>query len=485
MSEHRRLSTGIDGFDPILDGGLIAERAYMLRGQPGTGKTIFGLQFLTAGTEVGERALCINFEESTDDLRSNAGSLGIDVSAVEFLDLSPDGDVFAKSRSYDIFAPDEVEGPNVSERITEAVDEYRPDRVFVDPVSQLRHFSSDEFQFRKEVASFITYLTNAGATVVFSTQPTSEGDDQDLQFLCDGAVELGDAAKGRTVEVTKLRGSSFERGQHTVRIREGGLIVYPQLIPGKYRRRFEPTSRSSGVEGIDSLLHGGIEPGAVTVISGPSGVGKTTTGTHFAKEAAQSGERSVVYLFEETRDTFTYRSESIGIPIREIEEAGTLSVKEVEPVSVSPDEFAADVRSEVEENDAQIVMLDGISGYRLSIRGEKNDLVSELHSLCRYLKNMGVTVILVDDVQNLTGGFEATSERISYLADNLLFLRYVEVEGELRKAMGVLKMRASSFDRTLREFEIGDGGIEFGEPLTDLEGVVAAPSGRAESRDDD
>lgn len=465
-----RVSTGVEGLDEVLEGGLIAERTYMIRGEPGTGKTILGLQFLTAASD--ERALCINFEETTKNIKENAESLGIDVSDVAFLDLSPDSDVFRQNQSYNVFAPDEVESESVTEHIVAAIDERNPDRVFVDPVTQLRHFSPDDYQFRKEVASFMSYLRDKRATVLFSTQPTEDAPDDDLQFICDGTLHLGYSEKGRIIEVPKFRGSDLQDGKHTVEVDEGGLVVYPILVPDRHRRTFDATSISSGIDGLDSLTHGGIERGAVTVISGPSGVGKTTTGTSFMAEAAERDERSVIYLFEEAYETFSHRSETIGLPVERMTEHGSLSVQEIEPLQISSDEFAAMVRREVEENDAEIVMIDGMSGYRLSVRGREEELVRELHSLCRYCKNMGVTVILVDDVPGVTGKFEPTSERISYLGDNILFLRYLEIEGELRKATGVLKKRASDFERGLREFNITDDGIEVGAPLTDLRGVL-------------
>jgi len=465
-----RVSTGVDGLDDVLNGGFITERTYMIRGPPGTGKTILGLQFLTADPE--DTALCINFEETTENIEQNAESLGLDVSDVNFLDLSPDSDVFTQTQSYDVFAPDEVESEGVTERITEAVDRYDPDRVLVDPVTQLRHFSPDDYQFRKEVASFMSYLREQGSTVLFSTQPTEEDPDDDLQFICDGTISLGYAEKGRVVEVPKFRGSDFERGEHTFDIAEGGLTVYPILRPRRHETEFEDDVLSSGVEGLDSMLHGGIERGAVTVISGSSGVGKTTTGSTFMTEAAKRGERSVIYLFEESIDTFLHRCRSIGMPVDEMREGGDLQVQELEALQQSADQFAANVRHQVEEEGTDVVMIDGLSGYRLSIRGEGDDLVRELHSLCRYCKNMGVTVIITDDVQGVTGQFEPTSARISYLADNILFLRYLELDGELRKAAGVLKKRASDFERTLREFRITEDGVKVDKPLKGLRGIL-------------
>jgi circadian clock protein KaiC len=465
-----RVSTGVDGLDDVLDGGLIAERSYMVRGPPGTGKTILGLQFLTADPDA--TTLCVNFEETTENIEQNAESLAIDVSDVNFLDLSPDSDVFTQAQSYDVFAPDEVEADGVTERITEAVDRHDPDRVLVDPVTQFRHFSPDDYQFRKEVASFVSYLREQGATVLFSTQPTEAGPDDDLQFICDGTISLGYAEKGRVVEVPKFRGSGFQRGEHTVEISDGGLTVSPILRPRRHETAFEAETLSSGVDGLDTMLHGGIERGAVTVVSGSSGVGKTTTGAAFMTEAARRDERSVIYLFEESLETFVHRCREIDMPVDEMRSEGTLQVEEREPLQQSADQFAASVRREVEEEGADVVMIDGISGYRLSIRGDEDELVRELHSLCRYCKNMGVTVIITDDVQDVTGEFQPTSARISYLADNILFLRYLELHGELRKAAGVLKKRASDFERTLREFRITEAGVKVDEPLNGLRGIL-------------
>lgn len=203
----------------------------------------------------------------------------------------------------------------------------------------------------------------------------------------------------------------------------------------------------------------------------------------FMKEAATRGERSVVYAFEEHRDTLVHRCDSIGIPVREMIERGSLSVVQVEPLRFSPAEFALMVRREVEERGARIVMIDGISGYRLTLA--RDDLVAHLHALGRYLKNMGVTVIFVNEVEGITGDFRATELGVSYLCDNLIFLRYLEIDGELRKAIGVLKKRLGDFGKTLREMSITDRGIRVGAPLTGLRGILSGvPEWTAERRDD-
>jgi len=473
MTMDPRLSLGVSGLDSILAGGVLPERSYLVRGGPGTGKTILGLQYLLAGIENDETALYLSFEEPPENIIENAARLVFDVSGVEFLDLTPSGELFSDTRPYSIFEPDEVEVGTLTETISETVDRLQPDRIVLDSVNRMEALTADRYQFRQQLISMLEQLTDVGGTVLFTTQPTSEMPDDELQFLVDGTLELEFGPKGRTVQITKLRGSSFQSGRHTVRITDTGMVVYPKLVPGEYEREFVPDTVSSGVVGLDSLLNGGIERGTVTVLSGSTGVGKTTTGTSFAVESATRGERAAVYLFEESTGTFRHRCSGIGMPVDERAADGTLAIEAVEPVTISPDEFAHAVREEVETHGTQFVMIDGISGYRLSMRSDDDDIVTELHSLCRYLKNMGVTTVLLDDVSNITGNTEVTSHQISYLADNVIMLRYLEVDSELKKAVGVLKKRASDFERSLRSFEITADGIQIGEKLTGLRGILS------------
>jgi circadian clock protein KaiC len=272
--------------------------------------------------------------------------------------------------------------------------------------------------------------------------------------------------------VVKFRGSDFRSGRHALRIDGTGVSVYPKLVPGEHDGEFDAERIGSGVDELDAVLGGGVERGTVTVVSGPSGVGKSTTGTHFLVEAARRDERAVAYLFEETTASLRHRSRSIGLPVDDLVDDGSLSVEYVEPLALSSDEFAHRVRTEVGERDARVVMIDGTAGYRLSIRGEETDLVPELHALVRYLRNVGVTVILAEEAGSVTGEFRPTAEAISYLADNILFLRYLEHRGEIRKAVGVLKKRLGPFEPTLRELRITESGLSVGDPLTDLRGVL-------------
>ena len=466
----RRLSTGVAGLDEVLHGGVLPGRTYVVRGGPGTGKTMLGLHFLTAGAARGERALFITVEEPTDQIRQDARSLGFDLDRVRFLDLTPGAEFFMKARSYDIFTPAEVEREPTTRMIVEEIESVRPERVFLEAMTQFRYLSPDTFQYHKQVLSLLRYLEEQGATVLFTSEGSEVASDEHLQFLSDGVLHLESTPNGRCLEVTKFRGSDFEAGPHSLRLTERGMEVYPRLVPRRHGRQFISEMVPSGIRGIDEQLHGGIERGTVTVITGPTGVGKTTLGLSFVKEAAMRGERSCVYMIEESVETMMTRSEALGIPAREMIDRGTLTAVHVEPLRYGPDEFAHLVREEVEQRQARIIMLDSISGYRLCVHG--CDLARHIHALCAYLRNMGVTVILVNEIESITGDFVATDIGIGHLADNIIFLRYLEFRGRLERAVGVLKKRVSSFETTLREFEISPVGIRVGRPLTELRGIL-------------
>lgn len=482
MEEHQdRCPTGVAGLDEILHGGLIRRRAYLVRGGPGTGKTTLGLHFLQTGVEQGEATLLITLESSEEQLRADADTQGLDLSGIAFLDLSPSREFFAQNQSYDLFSPADVERDPTTRQIIETIERERPARVFVDAITTMGYLAPDAFQFRKQALSFFRYLVENGATVLMSSEPTGSVPDDDLRFMSDGIIEVEVSSEHGTLRrsliVTKLRGSGFQGGRHSLRLTDSGVVVYPRLVPGAYEREFDPEMVPSGIVELDEMMGGGIERGTITMLSGPSGVGKSTLGTQFMNEAAKRGERCVIYAFEEQEDTLLHRCHAIGMPVRSMIEQGTLSVVHVEPLRFSPAEFALLVRREVEERGAKLIMIDGVAGYRLTLAGD--DLVAQLHALGRYLKNMGVTVIFINEIEGITGDFRATEIGASYLSDNLIFLRYVEIDGELRKAIGVLKKRLGDFGKTLRELTISARGIEVGEPLSGLRGILTGTPERA------
>lgn len=469
-----RASTGIPGLDEVLCGGLVRNQTYLITGPAGTGKTTFGWHFLTAGIAAGEPVLFVTFSESEEQLRRNARKTGFDDRGIDFLDISPSSQFFSHSESYDIFAADEVERQPTTQHIVDAIERVNPRRVFIDSMTHLRYLTADAYQFRKQVLSFLRYLTDRGCDVVFVSEMGTNSTDEDLRYLSDGVLELSLDTFGRSLLVKKYRGSDFRGMRHSMRLSDRGIEVFPRLLPETHGKRFAPEPLSFGVPHLDEMLHGGLERGTTTIISGPSGVGKTTLGLQFMKEAASRGERSVVYTFEERLETLLQRCRNINIPVDDMLELGTLSVRQVEALRFTPDEFANVVREEIEKNGASIVMVDSVRGYQLSVKGE--DLISHLHALCKYMQNMGTTTLLVNELESIAE-FSVSELGISYLADNVVFLRYLErhlsERVELRKTIGVLKKRLSDFEKDLREFAITSNGVRIDDRLPNLRGILS------------
>ncbi|WP_158855057.1 ATPase domain-containing protein [Halorhabdus sp. CUG00001] len=465
-----RKTTGLAGMDGVLDGGLIPGRNVLLRGTPGAGKTIFGLYFLSAGVEAGEQSLYVNLGEPQAYVEETAEAFGLETEGIHFHNLSPTSEQFAEQESYDVFESAEVEQPEFIDSLRTVVDEVEPDRVLLDPITEFRYLTTDERQFRKGILGLLDYLKDAGATVMLTSQAGETVTDEDLQFLVDSVVTLEVTGDSRSVQVSKFRGSSFRRGKHYYGIDDEGLTVWPTLVPGEQERSIEPGTLSSGVPELDSLLGGGLDTGTVTILSGPTGAGKTTTGVQFLTRAAIEETEGILFQFEEAERTIRERADAIGMPLKKVLEEGCLSIVEIEPDAYTVGEFEQLIREAVRDG-VELVMIDGTQGFKQNLRGLE-DPTAALLRVGRYLRAAGVSTILVNEVHNITGDFRATEERTSNLADNLVFLRHVEYRGELRKVIGALKMRTSDFEHSLRELEITPEGIRVGEPLPQLRGIL-------------
>ncbi|RCW56568.1 ATPase domain-containing protein [Halanaerobium sp. ST460_2HS_T2] len=466
------IKTGIKGLDNILKGGLQPNRSYLVRGGPGSGKTTLGLQFLASGEN--ENNLFISLGESVDKIKLDAEKRNFNTRKINFLELTPSSDYFRNDEEYNIFSSQEVEKSPLIKKIVAEIDSLKPDRIFLDSVTYLSYLNDDKFQFRKEMLSLIKFAAEEKATFLIASESTIDNPDYDVQFVVDGVLNLSRENDERYFNISKLRGSSYLSGKHSLKLKDDGIHIYPNMIPCAEKKDVKNKKLVSGVPSLDKLLNGGIEKGTITIISGPTGVGKTTLGVQYMKEAAGRGEKSVIYTFEESPDTIIKRCEGINIPITDMIENSFLEIEAINPLKYSPAEFLNKVKRQVEERKIDVVLIDSLSGYKMAFpeNSSDNEKIRQLHILNKYLSKIGVTVIIVNEVTNIIGDFKATGFGISYLADNIIILNYYEYCSQLKKTIGVLKKRLSNFERYLREFKIGKYGIEVGDPLTELQGML-------------
>ncbi|MFP4370789.1 MAG: ATPase domain-containing protein [Halanaerobium sp.] len=469
------LSTGIDNLDGILRGGLIPGRFYLLRGGPGTGKTTLGLHFLIEGLSNNEKVLLVTMTEDIEKIKENGKKFDFPMDKINYIDLSPGADFISENKDYDLFSSAQSEQKPLIEKLTKKIEELKPDRIFFDGFTQLKYLSSDNFKFRKQILSFMQFVKKYASTILLTSEVGVSNPDDDLQFMVDGIINIVYEHQNYYLEITKYRGSGFQKGKHAMKFKNDGIKIYPQLELKKNNLDYEAELFSFGISEIDKLLHGGIERGTTTIITGPTGVGKTSLGSQFIKANSENDLKSIIYTFEESYNTLIERSNSINIPLEQLQYEKKVFVKEINPLEYTPNEFASEVIADVREKDIAVVLLDSIAGYFLTFNNpnEKQKMITGIHYLCEYLKVEGITVLMINEQQMITGDFQATDTQTSFIADNLIFLRYLEIQGKLKKAIGVLKKRMSSFENTLRNFEITEAGIKVGEPLDNLRGILS------------
>jgi len=473
--------SGIPEVDELLNGGYIRGRTYLVQGVSGTGKSLLGQHFLQAGLEAGETVVYIHGEESKHDILVNAALLDVDIRDAEFLDIGPGTDFFAEDKSYNLVEATEVESERFTQDIRHVIEDVDPARILIDPITQLQYVERDEYQYRKRLQSLIRFLRDRQVTTVatrtLNRESTPETTHDDFESLSDGVINLYLDEHERRIAVPKHRGLGQVDGTHGLEIREHGIEVYPQTIPKHDNRTFDPELMSTGHESLDDLLGGGIERGTVSFISGPTGIGKSTTGAQILSGIVEDGGTVLGYLFEESTEQFVHRSETLGLPISDMQAEGSLVLTETEPLVRSAEEFDQHVLDQVDEHSPDAVFIDGLSGYKISLQGDDQRLVRRLHGLTRVLKNHGIAVIITDEADRLTGIPEATSTNTSYIADNIVFLSYVEVDGELDRAIGVVKKRLGDFDSRFHRFAIESGnGLVLEGPFDNVRGIMEGGS---------
>ena len=472
----KQVSTGNQGLDLILRGGLPANRLYLLEGQPGSGKTTLALQFLRDGVERGEQALYITLSETKEELEVVAGSHGWRIDDFNVFELSAVEEVLGDGRDQSILHPWEMELTETVKLIEAEVERVNPSRVVFDSLSEMRLLAQDPLRYRRQVLALKQFFAGRAITVILvdDMSGSATGVDAHLHSLCHGVVTLERltldfGAARRRMQVQKLRGVDFVAGYHDLVIRRGGLDIFPRLVASDHHRPFLGEPVESGVGELDKLLGGGPLRGTSTLITGPAGTGKTTIALQYVNAACERGEKSVIYEFDERIGTMLARTKAFGLDIARHIESGCLTVEQIDPAELSPGEFAARVRRQVEDG-ARIVVVDSLNGY-LAAMPQEQQLILQLHELLSYLNQQGVVTFLINPQQGLVGTM-VSNLNISYISDAVLMLRFFEAEGRIRKAISVLKNRAGAHEDAIREFRIDGGGIRVGAPLVAFKGVL-------------
>lgn len=471
------ISTGNAGLDVILKGGLPAHRLYLVEGEPGSGKTTLGLQFLRHGVAAGERVLYITLSETAEELGGVAMSHGWDLDEIALFELAAAEEILGEDRKQSILHPWEAELGGTIKLIQDEVERLSPTRVVFDSLSEMRLLAQDPLRYRRQVLALKQYFATRACTVLLVDDlSTSEGGrDGHLHSLCHGVITLERltlefGAARRRLQVQKLRGVDFTAGYHDMEIRRGGLEVFPRLVASDHHTPFVGKATPSGVAELDALLSGGPLRGTCTLVTGPAGSGKSTIALQYLVAACARGEKTTLFEFDERIGTLMVRAKAMDLDLQTHIEGGRLKIHQIDPAQISPGEFAAILRHEIEERGVKMVAIDSLNGY-LAAMPEEKQLILQMHEMLSYLNQQGVVTLLINPQHGLVGGM-TTSLNVSYVADAVLLIRFFEAEGRIRKAISVIKNRGGPHEDTIRELRIDSGGVRVGEPLTQFRGVM-------------
>ncbi len=471
-----RMQTGIAGLDDVLGGGFPANRLYLIEGDPGTGKTTLAMQFLMAGARLGEAVLYVTLSETEDELRANAASHGWPLAGIDIFELTPPPESLRPESQYTIFHPSEIELNDTTGAVLAEVERINPRRVVFDSLSEMRLLAGDALRYRRQIIALKQYFSGRHCTVLLLDDHTTRETDLQVHSIAHGVVALEQVAQSfgterRTLRVCKLRGTRYRGGYHDFKIETGGNVVFPRLIAAEHHEAFAREPAPSGIASLDTLLGGGLDRGTSTLLMGPAGSGKSSLAAQFVATAAARGEAAAVYMFDEGRSTYLARAAGLGIEMQSQVEAGRVKLQQIDPVELSPGEFAHTVSRAVMQDGVRVVVIDSLNGY-LQAMPEERHLIVQMHELLTYLNQQGVVTLLVTAQHGFLGSAMTTPIDVSYLADTVLLFRYFEAAGAVRNAISVVKKRTGNHERTIRELHMSARGIDIGQPLAEFEGVL-------------
>lgn len=474
--EAPRISTGSEGLDDILGGGLDPNRMYLYEGSPGSGKTTIALQFLLDGVRHGERVLYVTLSETKKELELVAKRHGWTLDGIDVFELVTPEDSLDPELELTVLHPAEMELSETTKQVFDRVSQTNPSRLIFDSLSEMRLLAQSPLRYRRQVLALKHFFTTRRCTVILLDDQTSESGDLQLHSISHGVVMLEQlaidyGAERRRLRVIKMRGIQFRGGYHDFSIKKGGLAIYPRLIAAEHHTAFTGELISSGNDGLDRMLGGGLERGTSALLIGAAGVGKSSLALGYAIAACQRGEQVAFFIFDEGIGTLLARGRALGLDIEPWLEKGLLHLQQIDPAELSPGEFTAAVRHSVEVQGARLVVLDSLNGY-LNAMPDGRFLILQMHELLSYLGQKGVISVIVMAQHGLVGPME-TPVDISYLSDAVIMLRYFEHAGIVRRALSVVKKRSGRHENTIREFRLGASGIKVGPPLSEFSGIFS------------
>ena len=469
----RKAATGITGFDEITNGGLPRGRPTLVTGAAGSGKTLFGIEFLVRGArDYGEPGVLLAFEEARDDLVTNVASLGFDLEqlerdgllAIDAFRLDPAEIV--ETGSFDL------EGLFI--RLQMAVESVGAKRVVLDTIELLFSALPNEAIIRGELSRLFRWLKERDLTVVITGERSKLGNLTRFgieEYVSDCVVTLDhrvtDEISTRRLRVVKYRGSLHGTNEYPFLITAHGLVVVPITSVGlTYEASTERVS--SGIPRLDEMLFGGVYRGSSVMISGTAGTGKTSLGALVANAACARGERALFFSFEESPDQLVRNMRSIGVDLQRWIDSGLLQVEAVRPTAFGFEEHLAMLHRLLDESEPELVVLDAVAS--LTYAGARSETTSAVSRNLDLLKGRGITTVMT----TLTHGDSQVSSEVdvSSLVDTWLLLRIDESNGERNRLLFVIKSRGSAHSNQVREFLLTDDGAELLDVYVGPNGVL-------------
>jgi circadian clock protein KaiC len=473
-----RLPTGIPGFDHIANGGIPRGRTTLVAGTAGSAKTVFAAQFLAAGIEHGEAGVFVTFEEPPDDLRRNMIGFGWDIAAWEaqgrwaFVDASPQpDDELTVIGNYDLGA--------LLARIEHAVQRTGATRVSMDSLGAIFTRLNDSRLVRNEMLRISVRVKALGVTAVITAERAQEYGEIARygveEFVADDVVILRnlleEEKRRRTVEILKFRGTSHQKGSFPFTVIPGqGIVVIP-LSAIELKQRSSSLRITSGNSDLDRMCGGGFFRDSIILVSGATGTGKTLMATSFMASGAMRGERSLLFAFEESRDQLFRNATGWGIDFEQMENDGLLRVVCNYPEVTGLEDQLISMQSEIARFRPQRTAVYSLSALeRASTIKSFREFVIGMTS---FIKHQEMAGLYTSTTPTLLGGTSITEAHISTITDSIILLRYVELFGEMRRGMTVLKMRGSTHDKVIREFTIDGAGMHIGRPFRNISGILS------------